>query len=259
MPATSARFVLALLLVTPLTSLAQNRAVAQNQGTRERARAPYNVGMENMRVEAWDDAVKSFRTAIDIDPSFEMAFYMLGRAHMAQKKFADAAAAYEKCRDLYRLQVGKQFTSAQDRQRDRDTRLREIDEVIRSYQAAPQTAQVQDAIRQLQNQRRELSEAMNRGNSTMTIETSVPAYVSTSLGSAYFRSGRLPDAEREYKAAIAADTKAGEAYSNLAVVYMETGRLDDAERSVKSAEKVGFRVHPQLKEDIKNRRKVQGV
>jgi len=83
----------------------------------------------------------------------------------------------------------------------------------------------------------------------------VPSYLSTALGSAYFRSGRLQDAEREYKAAIAADAKAGEAYSNLAVVYLETGRLDEAEKSVKSAEKVGFRVHPQLKEDIKNRRK----
>jgi tetratricopeptide (TPR) repeat protein len=187
-----------------------------------------------------------------------MAFYMLGRANMAQKKFADAVQSYEKCRDLYRLQLGRQFSTAQDKQRDRDTRLREIDEVIRSYQSANPTPQVLDAIRQLQNQRRDLQEAVSRGNSTMTIETAVPAYVSTSLGSAYFRSGRLPDAEREYKAAIAADAKAGEAYSNLAVVYMETGRLEDAEKSEKSAEKVGFRVHPQLKEDIKNRRKVPG-
>jgi tetratricopeptide (TPR) repeat protein len=255
MLARSARLIVALLVVLPAASFAQNRALAQNPGARERARAPYNVGMENMRVEAWDDAVKSFRSAIDIDPEFEMAFYMLGRAHMAQKKFGEAAQAYEKCRDLYRLQVGRQFTNAQERQRDRDTRLREIDEVIRSYQNAPPTATILDAIRQLQNQRRDLAEAVTRGNTTMTLETSVPAYVSTSLGSAYFRSGRLQDAEREYKSAITADPKSGEAYSNLAVVYLETGRLDDAEKSVKSAERVGFRVHPQLKEDIRNRRK----
>ena len=36
---------------------------------------------------------------------------------------------------------------------------------------------------------------------------------------------------------------------------METGRLNDAEKSIKAAEKVGFKVHPQLKEEIKNRRK----
>jgi Tfp pilus assembly protein PilF len=257
MLSTSARAILALciLITAPVTSIAQYRTIPSNQGARERARPPFNLGMENMRAEAWDDAVKSFRSAIEIDPSFEMAFYMLGRTHMAQKKFTDAVAAYEKCRDLYRLQVGQQFTNAQEKQRDRDTRLREIDEVIRQYQSVPQTIQIQDAIRQMQNQRRDLTEAVNRGNTQMTIETSVPAYVSTSLGSAYFRSGRLQDAEREYKAAIAADGKAGEAYSNLAVVYMETGRLDDAEKSVKSAEKVGFKVHPQLKADIQSRKK----
>jgi len=248
---------LGLVLGAPLTSIAQTTVTrsVQTTGARDRARAPYNVGLENMHAEAWDEAVKSFRSAIEIDPTFEMAFYMLGRANMGQKKYADAIGAYEKCRDLYRAQVGRQFTNAQERQRDRETRLREIDEVIRSYQASPQTLQIQDAIRQLQNQRRELDEALKRGNTTMTLETSVPAYVSTSLGSAYFRSGRLQDAEREYKAAIAADAKAGEAYSNLAVVYMETGRIGDAEKSVKLAEKVGFKVHPQLKEDIKNRRK----
>jgi Flp pilus assembly protein TadD len=89
----------------------------------------------------------------------------------------------------------------------------------------------------------------------MTLSLSIPAYVSTALGSAYFRMGNLAGAEKEYKAAIEADGKAGEAYSNLAVVYMETGRLDDAEKSIKAAEKVGFKVHPQLKEEIKNRRK----
>ena len=252
-----ASFALALVLAAPIASSAQATAARNVHTTsaRDSAGAPYNVGLENMRVEAWDEAVKSFRAAIEIDPEFEMAYYMLGRAHMAQKKFAEATVAYEKCRDLYRAQVGRQFSNAQERQRDRETRLREIDEVIRSYQASPQTIQIQDAIRQLQNQRRELDEALKRGNTTMTLETSVPAYVSTSLGSAYFRSSRLHDAEREYKAAIAADPKAGEAYSNLAVVYMETGRLDDAEKSVKLAEKVGFKVHPQLKEDIKNRRK----
>ena len=44
---------------------------------------------------------------------------------------------------------------------------------------------------------------------TSTIESSVPAWVSLSLGSAYFRSGKLADAEREYKAAIAADPTIG--------------------------------------------------
>jgi Flp pilus assembly protein TadD len=71
------------------------------------------------------------------------------------------------------------------------------------------------------------------------------------LGSAYFRLQQWAEAEREYKAAIATDPKSGEAYNNLAVVYLQTGRFKEADDAVKSAEKAGFNVHPQLKQDIK--------
>ena len=77
---------------------------------------------------------------------------------------------------------------------------------------------------------------------------------SLALGSAYFRSDALPDAEREYRAAIEVDPKLGEAHNNLAVVYMQTGRHAEADAEIKVAEKAGFRVNPQLKEDSKKRR-----
>lgn len=94
---------------------------------------------------------------------------------------------------------------------------------------------------------------MSRGNN-MTITTGVPAWVSLSLGSAYFRSGKLSDAEREYKDAIVVD-RAGEAHSNLAVVFLETGRLAEADASIKAAKKAGFKVNPQLEQDIRDRLK----
>jgi Tfp pilus assembly protein PilF len=78
----------------------------------------------------------------------------------------------------------------------------------------------------------------------------VPAWVSLSLGSAYFRSNRMKDAEQEYKNAIAADGRAGEAHSNLAVVYFETGRYAEAGASLKAAKKTGFKVNPQLEKEI---------
>ncbi len=250
-------FVLVSLLAAPLAASAQIPPPSAREvpGARERARVPYNIGLENMKAEAWEDAVRSFNTAIDTDPTFEMAYYMLGRTRMAQKKFAEAVSAYEKCRTLYQQQSGRLFANAQERQRNRDTRLREIDEVIRSYQTAQPTQQVVNAIRQLENEKRMTQEAVSRGNSTMSLNLAVPAFVSMGLGSGYFRMGNLAGAEREYKAAIEADGKSGEAYNNLAVVYMETGRLDDAEKSVKAAEQVGFKVNPQLKDEIKNRRK----
>ena len=116
-------------------------------------------------------------------------------------------------------------------------------EYFRQVQSLRPTSQTADMIRQLQDQKRSIEENITRGNET-SIGSAVPAYVSLALGSAYFRTGRLPDAEREYKATIATDRRSGEAHSNLAVVYLETGRYNEAYESLQSAKKTGFRVNP---------------
>ena len=61
----------------------------------------------------------------------------------------------------------------------------------------------------------------------------------------------MAEAEREYRNALKANPKMGEAHNNLAVVLLLTGRPRDAEKSVKDAEKHGFRVPSAVKDDIK--------
>ena len=195
----------------------------------------------------------AFKSAIDLDAQFEMGYYGLGRAYLGLRQFPDAAAALAKCRDLYAALGGKRFASAQEMQRYRRDQMMELDEIIRQYQTGPQSSRTSETVRQLTERRRLLQESISRGND-LALDNTVPAYVSLSLGSAYFRSGRLGDAEREYKATVAADPKSGEAFSNLAVVYLETGRVDDADKAVRAAERTGFKVHPGLKDDIKKRK-----
>jgi tetratricopeptide (TPR) repeat protein len=235
------------LAVTVVTA-----AIAQTQADRQRARVQNKLGWEDMRAEAWEKAVKSFQGAIAIDPTFETPYYGLGRAYMALKKFDFAIVAYEKCRDLYRAQAGRQFTNAQEAQRFRQDRITEIDEQIRMTQSGPMTPARQDLLRQLQNVRRDIQENIQRGNN-MTIESGVPAWVSLALGSAYFRATRLSDAEHEYKATLAADNKSGEAHNNLAVVYLETQRFTDALAELNAAKKIGFKVNPELEKAIRER------
>jgi tetratricopeptide (TPR) repeat protein len=236
------------LLLTSIVTLAGQQA----NSARERALPPYREGLEHLRTEAWDKAVIAFQQAIDIDATFELAYYGLGRARMPQRRYLEAVVALSKSRDLFQSQVGRQFASRQDAQRWRQQRLNEIDEIIRTYQQGPATVRSQDAIRQLEQQKRDLREQLDRGMN-LTIENAVPSYVSLALGSAFFRSGQMADAEREYKSAIAADPKSGEAFNNLAVVFLQTGRVKEAEGAVRSAERAGFNVHPQLKADIKAR------
>jgi tetratricopeptide (TPR) repeat protein len=233
----------------PALTSAQSQA-AQTAMSRQRAQPAYRMGLDYMRAEAWPEAAKAFQQAIDIDPEFDLAYYWLGRVNMNTKKYEEAIAAYAKCRDLITAQASRQFTNQIELQRYRQDRLTEIDEMIRQVQGAAQTGQAQERLRQLQEYRRQVTERTQRGNTTMTIDTSVPAFVSLALGSAYFRVMKFADAEREYKAAISADPKTGEAHNNLAVVYLQTDRIDEAEKAIKAAEKTGFKVNPMLKDDI---------
>lgn len=234
--------VLAIIVMTPAL-------FAQAPGSRERARQPYQTGLEHMRNEAYEPAAKAFTSAITIDPGFEMAHYMLGRAQLALKNYTAAVYALVKARDLYLAEGPRQFVDKQEGQRHRRERLAELDDLISNLRAVtPQTYQIQEQIRQLEERKRQVQD-LDRARD-LTPDKQVPAFVSLSLGSAYFRSGRLPEAEAAYLAAIAADAKTGEAHNNLAVVYFETGRYPQAKASLRAAEKAGVRVHPGLKAEI---------
>ena len=65
------------------------------------------------------------------------------------------------------------------------------------------------------------------------------------------------EAATEYRAAISSDSKLGAAHNNLAVIHMLSGRLAEAEREMKLAEKSGFTVSPQFKDDLKAKQEGQ--
>lgn len=227
-------------------------AAAQATSERERARTHNRQGWELMTAESWERAAGAFQRAVAIDNTFEDAYYGLGRAQIALRQYVAAIATLTTCRQLYVAQAGRRFTGQQEAQRFRQDRIIEIDEQIRQVQAMPPTAQQQNLLRQLNNQRRDIQNAIAPGSS-IGIEPTVPPWVSLSLGSAYFRSGKMPDAERQYKAAVDADAKFGEAHSNLAVVYLETGRYSEASASLQAAKKSGFKVNPELEKVIREK------
>lgn len=249
------RFASALLMIAAFTAA----GAAQVNQTRERAKVPYDEGLEELRKEALDAAVKSFEAAVEIDPGFEMAHYMLGRTLLSRRQYASAVLSLERARAIYAAQGTEQFTNKQERQRVMRERIAHIDElieVLRASAASPENKQrapsLQEQARQYEERKRQLQDMMR--NEDLNPAKAVPGYVSLSLGSAYYRAGRTADAERAYLAAVAADPRIGEAHNNLAVIYMETGRLDDAQKAVEAAERAGLKVNPALKEEIRKRR-----
>ncbi|MEP6915225.1 MAG: tetratricopeptide repeat protein [Acidobacteriota bacterium] len=248
---------LAMLLVIPLTLAAQrpkNAAAGAAAASKH-----YGQGWNAMRSEAFEEAVREFQQAIDADPKFTLAYYSLGRAEMALKDFPKAIAAYTRCRDIYLVDAGEQFNGQMSVRRNIDDRIREYQSALRdAQQRTSLTATTQPNqsvyVRELQAEISRLEQARDR-NINLTLDTTVPYFVPMALGAAYFRNRQFVEAEREDKLAIAANSSSGEAYSNLAVLYLVTGRLDEAEKAIAQAKKTGFKVNPQLEQDIKEKKR----
>ncbi|MDP2388747.1 MAG: tetratricopeptide repeat protein, partial [Acidobacteriota bacterium] len=163
------RQILALALAALLVA---GPAVAQTTPERERARPLNRQGWELMSAESFERAAHSFQQAVTIDNTFEDAFYGLGRAQIALKQYVSAIANLNTCRKLYIAQAGRHFTNQQDAQRYRQDRITEIDEQVRQVQTMPPSPQQQNLLRQLNNQRRDIQNAIARGND-MSIDASV--------------------------------------------------------------------------------------
>lgn len=248
-----------ILMSTPVVTLegphGDERARAnQTRADRARAGTHYQAGWRLYGAEAFGEAAREFQKAITLDPRHELAYYGLGRSLMALKRYVEAIEAYRTSRRLFQESVGDRFSNQQERRHRLQDQLREIDELLRLAQAGPQTAQAQNQVRQLQDMQRRIRENMNREHG-VALDTTVPAFLSLALGSAHFRAQQFAEAEVEYKACIETDPKAGEAWSNLAVIYLLSGRLGDAERAITAAEKTGYMVNPELKDEIAKRRK----
>jgi tetratricopeptide (TPR) repeat protein len=207
----------------------------------------YKEGVLLMRAERWEEGASQFRAAIEIDPLMALAHYNLGQCRMAQRRFVAAVAAYQGALGAFRSLATRSQKERDQRDRARRDEIGEIKTSLSRLHLAkeptgPYAVQLEDRLRTL-----EAMDGRDRHE-----QAAVPGEVMLALGSAYFRQEKLADAEREWKAAVEANRKLGEAYNNLAVVYMVTGRKTEAEEAVRAAEQAGFRVNPGLKNDIRN-------
>jgi tetratricopeptide (TPR) repeat protein len=236
----------AIVLCTTVGTAA--RAQLTDDLSHANALARYREGEALFHAERFAEAIEEFRAAIRLDPLLTIAHYELGQSHMALHQFREAVRAYLACREAYerlaRLVAVNDFAADQRR----DDEIRELNrsiEQIRSGRVKVATGR-DVLIARLEHRIADLERLRQRGSAS--IET--PAELSLALGSAYFRSGDLTAAEREWKAAVGANARLGEAHNNLAALYAMTGRKRQAEDAVTQAEKSGYRVNPRLKSDI---------
>lgn len=237
-------------LVLCLTLAATGRASAQlvDDISHVNALTHYRLGEELFHDEQFAKAADEFQLAIKFDPLLTIAHYELGQSYMALRQYHEAVRAYLDCRAAFQTMAGllTQHEVAADQRRDDE--VRELKDSIREIQSGQiKIVTGRDAmIARLEHRISDLERTKQRGQSSYD----TPAEVSLALGSAYFRSGDLPSAEREWKAAVGVNSRLGEAHNNLAALYAMTGRKHDADEAVKQAERSGFQVNPRLKSDI---------
>jgi tetratricopeptide (TPR) repeat protein len=245
----------ALVLLAAASSLATQIETLAEKERRRQALEHYEKGRDAMATERFEEAVAEFKAAIELDPLFTLAYFRKGQAHMTLKEYAQAEQAFVGCRQAHENLAGLQLSNSEEFERRREEEIQELENEQRLVQtgqlkgpggsASTRSTQIQQQIAELRRQRR-------KGG---TEAPAVPAELSVSLGSAYFRQGKMDLAEKEWKTAAVTNPKLGEAHNNLAALYLMTAKLDAAEKELKLAEKAGYHVHPRLKDDIEKARK----
>jgi len=245
--------VAALLVVGTTLAASQQpqHATAATEKDKRDSRGHFQLGQVALHNEKYDEAEREFQTSITLDPSFELARYGLGQTYMATKRFKDAISAFIACRDVIHANNAIDATDETARQRRIDDNIVALEDQKRVYQQPGRNGGSPGAgnyLKQLDIQLGTLKEERHRPASP---ETATPGWLSLALGSAYFRIDDVANAEQEYRNAVTVTPKLGEAHNNLAVVLLTTGRAKEAAAELDAAEKAGYKVNPQLKEDVR--------
>jgi protein O-GlcNAc transferase len=225
---------------------------AANQPATLQAERLVKEGDKLLGSERYEQALQVYRQAIQLDPAMMMAHYGAGQAQMALKQYPEAITSFRDARDAFNVRAAQNQDRRFDNERARQDRIQDLRDRIRQNQervvpAGSAAERERDrAILDYENR----IQLLQRPDGEVGGAPTLPPGLSLALGSAYFRSGKMEDAEREYRAAIEAQPKLGEPRNNLAVVLFLTGRAAEAQEQVKAAEKNGFPVASGLKKDI---------
>jgi tetratricopeptide (TPR) repeat protein len=198
------------------------------------------------------EAAQAFREAIRLDRLLVMAHYGLGQAEMAQKEYPSAVRAFENARASFDERTSQGVARRLADGQAVDDRVRSLQDKLRENSERPVGGGVRGSrSRDMRVAQWETEIAMlQRSRYDDPQRADVPPGILLALGSAYFRTGRMADAEREYRAVLKARPRQGEAHNNLAVVLLLTARPLEARDEAEAAKRCGFEVPAGLVRDI---------
>lgn len=241
-------FAIGLVLGANLVSAQQVRL---EEIERQSALTHLKAGQEALARERYPEAEREFREAIRLNPRLELAHYGLGQVFMVTRRYKQAIDSFTICRDLFQHNTADNEDARASQQRRLDDQIQSKRDELRMLESGRIRTTMPGSVDRVRSELSQLERLRQRGRESIG---TLPPFILTALGSAYFRSGAFLEAEREWRQALAADPNIGELHNNLAVVCMETGRYEEAEKEIRLAEKAGFRVSDGLKQELKARR-----
>ena len=241
-----------LIVVAALTLAVPVFAQPNEKERRKEALDHEKTGRSLMVTEKWPEAEREFKIATRMDPLLWYAHYDLGQTYMATRRYPEAETAYLAARQAFEDGVALRMTDKAKGNARLEEELEQLRDSVKLFQsgAGAKVSQPENMVLRLEERIRQLEDQKGRGASD---HVDLPPQISMALGSAFFRQNKLPDAQREWEAAVKVKPDFGEAQANLAVIYMMAGQFDESKAAIAKAEKAGYKVNPKLKEDLEAR------
>ena len=173
-----------------------------------------------------DEAIKNYRKAVEIDPTYEDAQNNLGHALAEQEKYAEAIPHY-----LAALRSNPKHVEVHNNLGNALASLGQIDQGIEHYRIAltndPKHADAHNNLGIALAMKGKLDEAIGEFHAALKFKTN-DASAHSNLGNAYAAQKKFDDAIREYEASLRLDPKDSQAQNNLGNVLTELGRAEEA-------------------------------
>jgi len=191
-----------------------------------------------------DQAIASYKKALEINPNSAGVYYNLGNTYASLNKIDQAIASYKKA-----LEINPNYPQAYCNLGNAYTSLNRKKEALASYEKAleisPDYAVAYNNIGNLYLSIDNLDKAIDLYKKAINIDPENPeAY--NNLGVAYCNKNEYKQAVESYKKAIKVNPGYAEAHANLARVYYNLQQFDLAIKHCDKAVELGYKVNPEL-------------
>ncbi|MBW4593151.1 MAG: tetratricopeptide repeat protein, partial [Brasilonema angustatum HA4187-MV1] len=217
----------------------------------------FNQGLALYKQGKLDQAIASYRKALQIDPNDRDAHNNLGNALYEQGKLDQAIASYRKA-----LQIDPNDPNAHYNLGNALYEQGKLDQAIASYRKAlqinPNDAYAHNNLGLALYEQGKLDQAIASYRKALQIDPN-DAYAHYNLGNALYEQGKLDQAIASYRKDLQIDPNYACAHNNLGNALYEQGKLDQAIASYRKALQIDPNyayAHYNLGLALKNQRKL---